>query len=228
MSVPACPTCGTWLAWGIPKVPVTGRGDIRHPPGVRGQWDTFRVNPISDAFSPIIGLPSWSVRQGHGSFVDLEFGEPVLTVGSPENRLIFLDEAPPRTLVRPARVSGEWNLWIYCCEWSLMLNGTQLAHCESDRVRIARALNVLNGQSLTDLTVDPGTAKTDFSFDLGCTLRTRPAPPGTYEHEPVEQWLIRNPSGVWLTVRGDGGYRLESKEAMSDDTGWKPLPPLED
>lgn len=180
------------------------------------------MDPIASAFAPIIGLPSWNVRQGHGSFVDLEFGKPVLIVEEPKNRLIFIDGAPPQAIVRPARVSGEWNLWMYCCEWSLTLGEIQLAHCESDRIRITRALAVLNGPALTDVFVDPETGTSDFNFDLGCKFQTRPAPPGSYENEPAEQWSLRNPSGAWLTVRGDGTYKIESG-AISDE-GWERLP----
>ncbi|RIJ76775.1 hypothetical protein D1871_10435 [Nakamurella silvestris] len=33
-------------------------------------------------FAPMIGLPCWLVRRGHGSFVTLEFGSPQLTIAA--------------------------------------------------------------------------------------------------------------------------------------------------
>jgi hypothetical protein len=182
------------------------------------------VNPLLSAFSPILGLPSWLVAKGHGSFVTLQFGEPQLVIREPRMQPLFIDGGPSRARTRFVHIRGQWHLWIYCCEWSLTLNGVQIAHCESDDVTIARALRVLNGQALTSVESSSADGSSTFAFDLGCVLRTHPAPKGTYSEKPVEQWMLFQPSGDVLTVRGDGQYLVRDGRQPNDDNGWEQLP----
>jgi len=81
---------------------------------------------IEEAFSPLLGLPTWSVRKGHGSFITMEFGEPQLIIGAPGLQLVYVDGLADRVLVRPARVRGPWFLWVYCCEWELFHDDVQI------------------------------------------------------------------------------------------------------
>ena len=153
-----------------------------------------------------------------------EFGEPELEVREPHLGIVHIDGAPPKALQRHTAVHGQWHLWVYCCDWSLSLNDTQIAHNESDDITLTRALRVLNGQAITAVSVDPSSGATHFAFDLGCTLATTPATAGTYSVEPVEQWFLYQPSGHVLTVRGDGKYRLELGSTKNEDARWLALP----
>src|SRR5664280_1471741 len=98
--------------------------------------------------------------------------------------------ASPEAMRRFAYVRGQWHLMIYCCQWSLSLNGTQLASSESDEITVNRALGVLNGQALTDVSINPVDGSTRFTFDFGCVLVTTPAPDDVYDFEPVGQWAL--------------------------------------
>jgi hypothetical protein len=60
-------------------------------------------------------------------------------------------------------VHGDSHLWIYCCRWSLTLEGCQLAHEESDDITMDRALAALNGQILTAIEIGPD-SRTAFSL----------------------------------------------------------------
>lgn len=183
-----------------------------------------RVNEVEAAFEPFLGKPSWLVTHGHGSFVTFEFGEPAVEIGEPRPRLWFpLDGDSERFMGRSAHVHGEWHLWIHCCLWSLCVDGRELAHCESDDITIARALGVLDGQALVNVEADVD-GRSTFSFDLGCALSTEPAPPGTYSHEPVDQWKLYQPTGQVLTFRGDGCFRSQARDDSSDDVQWVRLP----
>lgn len=64
----------------------------------------------------------------------------------------------------------------------LVLDGVQLAHCESEDATMHRALYVLNGQALTEIEIEPADGRTRFSFDLGCSLLTLPAEASVYEN----------------------------------------------
>jgi hypothetical protein len=180
------------------------------------------MDPVVEAFQPVLGLPSWLVQRGYGSFVTLEFGQPQIDVGADVTREGDLPGIPTGVELRPTHVHGEWHLWIYCCLWSLALTGVELSHSESDDQTMGRALRLLDGQGLIDVTVSPD-ASTDFTFDRGFTLRTWPAPPGAYGDEPVEQWMLFQPSGDVLTLRADGRYARHHETTPQEAYVWIPL-----
>jgi hypothetical protein len=152
----------------------------------------------------------------------MEYGEPQVDVHKPQLFPLFIEGAPTKTLRRHAFIHGEWHLWIYCCHWSLLLDDIQLAHNESDDVTMNRALAVLNGQALQAVDIEPDDGRTRFTFDLGCSLLTYPAPPGIYD-DPVEQWKLLSRSGsdlVVLNIRGDGMYSIGDGHEKPGDDHW--------
>jgi hypothetical protein len=191
--------------------------------GVVGPDDVRVMHPIAEFVKPVLGRPTWLVKRGHGSFVTAEFGSPELDVREPRLMPVFIEGAPAQTRQRYSFVGGEWHLWIYCCQWSLMLADVQLAHCESDDVTMHRALHVLNGQALSAVEIEPSDGRTRFSFDLGCTLLTLPAEAGVYDREPIAQWYLYGRSGLVLSVRGDGTYRINDRHQKRDDWSWQPI-----
>jgi hypothetical protein len=180
------------------------------------------VHPIADLMHPALGNPCWLVKHGHGSFVTMEFGQPRVEISGPELMRVHIEGAPERSPRRSAFVCGDWHLWIYCCRWMLTLNGIQLAEDESDDITMDRALGVLNGQILTAASIEPG-SQTTFSFDLGCSFTTYPAPAGTYGDEPAEQWKWYTRPGPVVAVRDDGTYAISSLDAKPDGHRWLPI-----
>ena len=177
------------------------------------------MHPIKKAFSPIYGRPSYLDHQGYGSFVTMEFGEPRLETDPPRDRPFHFWKKK-KALTLPSRlvtVRGEWHLWIYCCDWVLRWQDRRLAHSESSTARIARGFALLEGQSLTDVVVNPDDGRSVFSFDLGCTLHTTP-----YGDDPEEeQWFLAEPTGWWWSVRADGHYS-HTRGSASPDPGPHP------
>lgn len=172
---------------------------------------------IQGAFGPVYGRPSWKAEQGHGSFLAFEFGEPRLEISEPRELLyVISDKLRGRALQRIACVHGEWHLWIYCCAWSIRLNGKQLAQSESSRLRILRAVRVINGQALTQVS-SKSNGRWLFDFDLGGSLLTWPT------DEDSEQWVLYVPSGYVLTVRADGCFKHERSNANPDGAKWLPI-----
>lgn len=180
------------------------------------------MDPVEAAFAPLLGVPSWLVRKGHGSFITFEFGSPTVEIAEPYTTRVDITGAHFETLRRPSHVHGQWHLWIYCCDWSLSLQGALLAHCESDDVTINRGLGVLNGQAIIDVRIDYRDATTTFLFDLGCVLVTRPAEGDVYGVEPVEQWMLYQPDKNVLTARSDGSYQVVPASSR-EELAWSPL-----
>lgn len=152
----------------------------------------------------------------------MEFGEPQVEVHKPLMLPVAIAGAPDRTLQRLAFVHGELHLWIYCCEWSLRLATAELAHSESDDITMNRALAVLNGQQLQAVDIEPDDGHTTFTFDLGCSLLTFPAPAGTY-NGPAEQWTMLTRSGAGmavLAIREDGKYHIGDGHEKPGSEHW--------
>jgi hypothetical protein len=158
----------------------------------------------------MLGLPAWGVKQGHGSFLTFEFGEPKLEVSERQS-----DE---RGLRRSAFVRGQWHLWIYCCHWRVLQDGTQLACSEDTNEIIARAAATLNGQKLLAVRVDPSQGRSTFKFDLGGALETWP-----YGDDPTDkQWIVFTETEAFA-YRADGFYKRDPSDTPPDQEMWLPL-----
>jgi hypothetical protein len=169
----------------------------------------------------VYGSPAWGVKHGHGSFLTLEFGQPELVIREPTSVPEGASEKMrARCAQRLVTVTGEWHLWIYCCNWQVTLNDTFVAHSESPDDKIALAASSLDGQKLVSVNHDPGVGAWAFTFDLGGTLRTWP-----YEGEPsFEQWyLFERTTGQVLSVRADDYASYGSGNLRPEDETWIPL-----
>src|SRR5262249_16915476 len=124
-----------------------------------------------------------------------------------------------RRVQRGVTVRGQWHLWIYICYWSIRLDGKQIAHANSANWRIERAVGLLDGQTLTRVSVNPGDASSVFEFDLGGELHTWP----WSDDRENEQWHLFEPSGYVLTVRGDGRYCHSPGNTPPDQEQWHSL-----
>jgi len=168
------------------------------------------MSPLDSFASPIIGHPAWGAKQGYGSFLTIEFGEPALRVKEYNSER--------RGFRRQAYVEGQWHFWIYCCEWRFSASGQPIAWSEDGRDDIARATSILDGQKLTKILVSPADGRSRFEFDLGGLLETWPVG----DDPTTEQWYIYGPEAVFA-YRADGHYNLESSDTPPDRTPWQPL-----
>lgn len=160
---------------------------------------TSSVPSIVELFRPLIGLPCWNVKQGYGSFLTFEFGEPSLATREPRDIPHASSRVREVFARRLVTVHGQWHLWIYCCGWQIRLRGEGLADDESSDDKIAAACGALDGQALQQVTLGPYVGWTQFHFDLGGMLTTRP-----YEDELEEKWMLYCRDGNVYTYRSDG------------------------
>jgi hypothetical protein len=179
----------------------------------------MKVTPVFErAFAKLYGKPCWGVKQGHGSFLTMEFGKPHLEIREP----IVASAKAPKTVRaglarRGAYVDGDWHLWIYCCAWELLFNDKQLVHSESTDSRIVRAANFLNGQKLVRFSMVPRGTRCVFEFDLGGVLKTWP-----YSRTD-EQWLLYEPTGKVLVLRADKRYSHHPANRPEDQSNWRSI-----
>lgn len=177
---------------------------------------------LVDIWASVFPNPAWLVKKGHGSFLTFEFGQPELTIREPQLRPVASSEKVRQLASRRlVTVSGDWHLWIYCCNWSIIQNGVELSHNESSDDVIDRATNRLDGQKLKAVERGAVAGSWLFSFDLGGELQTRP-----YEGDQlvqhfgdqlVEQWMLfERKSGKVLTARSDGLCSYDPGDTPAD------------
>ncbi|MBL8090285.1 MAG: hypothetical protein JNJ43_08150 [Anaerolineales bacterium] len=175
---------------------------------------------IQKVFKPVYGKPSWEVKQGYGSFLTLEFGEPRLHIYVPREATSEAHKSVKRRATRrQVYVHGKWHLWIYICNWKISILGKEVANHSSSRKVIQKATAELNGEALVNVTIDKSFITT-FEFDLGRKLISIP------NHKKYdldsELWLLYEPSGKVFTLRADGQYSHTSANGKTEDN-WKQL-----
>lgn len=173
---------------------------------------------ITTAFAPLIGLPCWGVQRGQGSMLTFEFGPPYLRIREPHvsnSPTAWIRERAAQRRVRPC---GAWHLWVSGCHWRIAVSGEVLAEDESPQDQIEAAVQAVDGQKLTALTLDAVTRTTTFAFDLGASLMTWP-----YADEIDEPWLLYQPEGQVLVYRSDGCRSLGSADEEPDRHVWVPV-----
>jgi len=165
----------------------------------------------------LYGKPSWNVRRGYGSSITFEFGKPKLEV----LKKVFepSKKSGRKYPHRYAHVHGEWHLWIFCCDWIVQQEGRKVGDSTSEK-KIDQGCSVLGGQYLTKVVVNQKNWQTDFHFDLGGRLKTKPY---KNEDEPLEMWSLRCPDGRWFELRADGKFSHQSGKTPSDKKVWKPF-----
>jgi hypothetical protein len=164
------------------------------------------------AFAPLIGLPSWNVKQGHGSSLTFEFGDPRLVIREPKQLAATTTPAVQRIFARRrVHLHGAWHLWIYCCNWRLQLPNQDACHSESADWTIKSALTSLDGQQLLSVSIDAAKATSAFRFDLGGLIETWPYVSEAYTQgatadpsKGVEQWMLYTPHGQVFSYYDDG------------------------
>ncbi len=164
---------------------------------------------VDDFVSPLIGATAWGVRQGYGSFLYFNFGEPKLVIHERTSKRLG-------KLVRHADVEGASHIWINCCHWRARDAGRQIAHSEDSRETIDSATAFLNGQKLIAIDVEGG--RSAFRFDLDGLLETWPYE----ENDAREQWTIFH-EGAYFDYRGDGLFRRSAGDTVPSDDAWLSL-----
>lgn len=126
---------------------------------------------IESIIKPLINQFTWNAEKGHGSFLTFEFGKPKLKFETP--RLQSLYSKPWNDFIkRDVTIHGELHLWIYCCNWNIIIRGKRIVFEESSDKEIEMAMAFLNGQRLISVNINVEKSSTRFKFDLDTELVT--------------------------------------------------------
>ena len=172
---------------------------------------------LQQILKKVYGKPSWGVHKSDGSIITFEFGKPKLIVW----RKVLQPTNKGRNYSRRiVRVHGDWNLWIYDCDWEIRQSNSKICDSNSLAEKINRGCAILDGQILTNVVVSPKNMVTDFHFDLGGHLQTKPY---KKEDEPSSMWDLFCPNGRVFSLKSDGNYSYDSGKTPGDKVRCKPF-----
>jgi hypothetical protein len=106
---------------------------------------------------------------------------------------------------RVVKVRGKWFVWVYLAYWTIVGPDGIRASTSTSFCRKRRVARFLEGQRLVGVRLCPRTGKTVFTFDLGASLIVRRMEARSKD----ELWLLYEPSGYVLSIRGDGTFDHE-------------------
>lgn len=166
---------------------------------------------ISIAIKQVLHQRTWQCKKGHGSFLTLDFGTPIISYLEPKiakknigiygNKFPFNKYAYRKTLIK-----GEYHLWIYYTNWKIFVDNIEIAFDNSNGDTIDDATYFIQGQAITKVKIYKQPYKTIFYFDLNTKLECYN---NTYE-KGKEMWILFSPDRNTITFRNDGKWILTS------------------
>lgn len=156
---------------------------------------------IQNIIEPIIGQLVWGVKQGYGSFLSLEFGNPKIDFSGIKKPLDKGRFPFNNFENRHVTIKGDHTFFVNMANWKIYANESELAYDESERNEIEFALSFINGQKLKKVIIDSNQKTTEFEFDLGGIIKISNE---NYSDEINEMWNFYTESEKVLTYRNDG------------------------
>jgi hypothetical protein len=172
---------------------------------------------LQKIFKKVYGKPSWLVRQRFGASLTFEFGKPTLNVWKKVLQPTEKGRKYPR---RIATVHGDWHLCTFCCDWEIRQGKRKICNSNSQRAKIDQGCAILDGQILTKAVVNPKNLVTDFYFDLGGHLQTKPY---KKEDEPSSMWDLFCPNRRVFSLRSNGHYSYQLGDKPVAEKCWLPF-----
>jgi hypothetical protein len=171
---------------------------------------------LQKIFKKVYGKPSWLVRQLYGSAIALEFGKPRLRIREKVIRPIRKGGYPKRMVM----VCGDWHLTTFCCDWDFRQGKRKICNSNSKVEKIDRGCAILDGKILIKAVVNLKDLVTDFYFDLGGHLQTKP---WKNESKPFDMWDLFCPDGKVFSLRSDGKYSFQRGDTPPQKKTWQPF-----
>jgi hypothetical protein len=130
---------------------------------------------IRDLFKQIKGLKPTRAKQGHGSFITIDFGRDLS------------EEVKTRSGTK-TRYYGEWRLWVYMCAWRIDINKKPCAGSEDSREKIENCLSELVQRELNEVIILNDAFDATFIFGDNVELHLF-----SFYTQDQEQWLLFTP-----------------------------------
>ncbi|HEU5375948.1 MAG TPA: hypothetical protein VFV38_10950 [Ktedonobacteraceae bacterium] len=145
------------------------------------------IADIQAKLQGIIGNRAWGVKHGIGTFITLEFGQPV----SPT----YPD----------GKSHGEWHLWVYGGAWRLEKEGRVIVASEDDRTKIEMEIQCIEGCVLQSFEVMTPALDALLVFEDEIVLRIFSIYSEETEERGMDNWLLYTPDAGNVIIVHPGG-----------------------
>ncbi len=154
------------------------------------------IEIIDYYFKQICGLKVRNLKQGHGSFLTMEFGKDL----EYEIKIREKIEKEKR---------GEWYFWIYMNAWRIDDNFKPIAGCEDSRKTIKKALKKIENQKLINIEIlNPAyDMKIEFNNSIIINLFSI----YTEDESDSENWMLFTPEKKVLAV--GPGFKIDYRDS---------------
>ncbi|NGX32166.1 MAG: hypothetical protein K1060chlam4_00207 [Candidatus Anoxychlamydiales bacterium] len=138
----------------------------------------MKEKKIKKIFKQMIGLRVRNVKQGHGSFLTMDFGEDIYPKLETNKGIKILKR-------------GEWYLWIHMCSWRIDEKLKPIAGCEDSRNTIERALKKIENEKLMSIEILTLAYDMQIKFENEITINLFSI--YTEKESEAEQWMLFTP-----------------------------------
>jgi len=160
-------------------------------------------NPAEVHMAKLHGAICWGVQYDGTAGLSMSFGLPKFRVLA--RAPIGLSAAADNAVPHIVDVKGEWWLWLQHAYWQLTHNGSRMVSTSSAVHRIRRYTRLLEGRPLRHVEICAQDGTTRLMLGAGTVLDIRRKRVAAGE----QLWLLFEPGGYCLSVRGDGTYDHE-------------------
>ncbi len=153
------------------------------------------IEIINNYFKQIYGLKVRNIKQGHGSFLTMEFGKDL----EYERKVRGKIEKEKR---------GEWYFWIYMSAWRIDDNFKPIAGCEDSRKTITKALKKIENEKLMNVEILNPAYDMKIEFDNSIIINLFSI--YTEDEGDSENWMLFTPEKKVLSIGPGGKLRYEN------------------
>ena len=172
------------------------------------------IQIIENFLKPFIGKHVWDSKKGHGSFLTFNSGSPSIEVHEPRITTVFGESAikfpKDKFESRDIYIKGEQLIWVYCCNWRIMVQGKIIAHNESSDKEIDNAVDFLDGQILNEIIIDCQKLLVKIQFDLKGQLLIW----NNEYYEPNTELLMIKMDDKWLSLNNLNELQLTTGDSQ--------------
>lgn len=147
------------------------------------------IAEIQSKLQGVIGQRTWGVAHGIGTFVTMEFGQPV----------------PSK--YQNGKNHGEWHLWVYGGSWRLEKGDQIMVASEDDQIKIEQEIRHIEGCVLQSFEVMTPALDALLIFENEIVLRIFSIYSEETEERGMDNWKLMTPdAGNWITVHPGGKW----------------------
>lgn len=150
------------------------------------------IAEIHTKLQGVIGQKAWGVKRGVGSFITIDFGQPM----------------PPKS--PNGKAHGEWHLWVYGGEWRLEKENQVVVASEDDQAKIEAEIPSIEGCALQAFEVMTPALDAVLTFEQEIVLRIFSIYSEETDDRGMDSWMLYTPdAGNVITVHAGGKWSYD-------------------